>query len=106
MAKGRFGAAGSSDAYPMPWTCTVFHGPFVVAAPDSGWVNGGISFSRAMVGHAQNVGGLDAPHLRTQDAYLASLAPFVGSAVAEIPADESGTREVLEATRAFIELNE
>jgi hypothetical protein len=106
MAKGRFAAASAPDPYHQPEDRALFVGPFVVAAPDSGWVHGGSPLSRMMVGHAQDIRGREAPHLRTQDAYLASLAPYVGAAIAQVPEDDALSREVLEATRAFIELNE
>jgi len=106
MATGRFAGADAADANLAPEDRALFVGPFVVAAPESGWVRGGDALAGIMVGHAQNLGRRDAAHLRSQDAYLASLAPFVESAIAESPNADAGTRDFLEATRAFIELNE
>jgi hypothetical protein len=106
MAKGRFSVAESPDAYHQPQRCALFAGLFVVAAPETGWPVGGSTFEGFMVGHAQDLGRRHAPHLRSHDAYLASLAPFVESALTEVPKDDAGTREVLDATRAYIELNE
>lgn len=105
MADRRFSVADAPDPNQSPEDRTLFTGPFVVAAPASGWVQGGDGFARTMLGHAQDVGGRAAPHLRSQDAYLAYLSPTVGAAIAALPPEGESSRPVLEATRAFIDLD-
>lgn len=103
MAQARFTVSGAPDELRSPEDRTIFVGPFVVQAPPSGWVLDGKSLARFMVGHAQNIDGRSASHVRSTDAYLAHLAPFLDAALVE---DDGGHRTLLETTRDFIAVNE
>lgn len=106
MAEVRFWESRTQDVVRNPDRATIFSDPFMVSLPEAGWKGGGACFARLMIGHAQDIDGRAAPHLRSTKTYLAYLTPFLDAAIADTGTGASSGREVLRATRDFVALNE